>query len=79
MVAKGVTMNSYLSNTTAMLIGAGDAAKALAISPRKLWELTASGKIPCVRIGRSVRYKPEDLTAWIDAHRQPIREGRVNE
>jgi predicted DNA-binding transcriptional regulator AlpA len=44
-----------------------DAAAACAISPRKLWSLTASGDIPCVRIGRSVRYDAMDLAAFIDA------------
>ena len=43
------------------------AAAALAISPRKLWALTASGDVPCVRIGRSVRYDSVDLAAFIGA------------
>ena len=57
------------ANTTAdtpLLLKPGDAAKALAISPRKLWELTNTGEIPCVRIGRAVRYSPDDLRAWIE-------------
>jgi len=41
------------------------AAEALAISPRKLWSLTASGEVPHVRIGRSVRYSLDDLQIWI--------------
>ena len=51
------------------LLKALDAAKALAISPRKLWGLTQSGEIKCVRIGRAVRYAPEDLAAFIAAKR----------
>ena len=51
------------------LLRAIDAARALAISPRKLWGLTRSGEIKCVRIGRSVRYTPEDLTAFIASKR----------
>lgn len=51
--------------TTAMLLTPAEASKALAISQRKLWSLTASGAIPCVRIGRSVRYSAESLRAWI--------------
>jgi excisionase family DNA binding protein len=43
-----------------------DAADALSISPRKLWAMTNSGEIPCVRFGRSVRYDPMDLREWID-------------
>ncbi|MFQ5734470.1 MAG: helix-turn-helix transcriptional regulator [Planctomycetaceae bacterium] len=52
----------------ALLLTAPQAAKALAISPRKLWGLTASGEIPHVRIGRrSVRYPVDELQRWIDA------------
>lgn len=48
-----------------LLINARDAAKALAISERKLWELTNGKAIPCVRIGRRVLYDPCDLQSWI--------------
>ena len=43
-----------------------EAAEVLAISPRKLWELTNSGRIRCVRIDRSVRYDIEDLRISIE-------------
>jgi excisionase family DNA binding protein len=45
-----------------------EAAKALAISPRTLWTRTANGEIPHVKIGRSVRYRPDALAAWLLAH-----------
>jgi len=45
------------------------AADALAISPRKLWSMTAGGEIPCVRIGRLVRYDLADLREWIDGQK----------
>lgn len=53
-----------------LLLPPRDAAARLAISPRKLWALTASGDVPCVRIGRSVRYDAADLAAWIDAQKR---------
>lgn len=46
------------------------AAELLAISPRYLWALTASGQIPCVRIGRSVRYSQADLQEFIASRRE---------
>jgi excisionase family DNA binding protein len=46
------------------------AAKALAISERKLWELTNEEAIPCIRIGRAVRYDPADIRAWIDGQKK---------
>jgi excisionase family DNA binding protein len=46
-----------------------DAAKALGISPRLLWQLTHDGHIPCVRVGsgkrRTVLYPTADLKAWL--------------
>ena len=48
-----------------LLLTEREAAKALAVSPRKLWDLRMNGEIPCVRFGRSVRYHPADLQAWI--------------
>ena len=49
-----------------LLMRPDEAAKALAISPRTLWALANRGEIPCVRIGRSVRYDPRDLQDWIE-------------
>ncbi|HEV3024960.1 MAG TPA: helix-turn-helix domain-containing protein [Pirellulales bacterium] len=54
-----------------ILLAPPDAARALAVSPRTLWGLTASGKIPCVRIGRAVRYSPDDVRAWVAATKSP--------
>lgn len=48
------------------LLRARDAAQLLAISPRKLWELTNRGLIPCVKIDRSVRYDPADLARYVE-------------
>ena len=46
-----------------------DAALALGISPRLLWQLTHDGKIPCVRVGTGKRcavlYPLADLEAWL--------------
>jgi excisionase family DNA binding protein len=55
-----------------MLLRPREAAKLLAISPRKLWELTSTKEIPVVRIGRSLRYPREALRGWI-ASRQGRR------
>jgi excisionase family DNA binding protein len=56
--------------TQALLLTTPQAARSLAISERTLWDLTKRGEIPVVRIGRSVRYDPEDLKAWIDRQKE---------
>ena len=45
-----------------------EAAEALAISPRKIDLLTASGDLKVVRIGRAVRFKRSALDEFINAH-----------
>lgn len=47
-----------------------DAATLLAISDRKLWELTNCNEIPHVRMGRSLRYDQSDLRAWYEKKKQ---------
>ena len=42
-----------------------EAAAALGISPRLLWSRTKIGEIPCLRIGKAVRYSPAALQEWI--------------
>ena len=54
---------------TSLALRPREAAKALGISPRLLWQLTKDGRIPCVRIGgtkrRTVLYPLADLQAWL--------------
>ncbi len=57
-------------NDFKILLTPADASEALSISPRKLWSLTAGGEIPCVRIGRSVRYCIDDLRAYVQRNRK---------
>lgn len=58
-------------NDGPLLLTPAQASKTLAISPRKLWSLTASRQIKSLRIGRSVRYDPRDLRDYIEAQKQP--------
>ena len=63
-------MKNNATENTALLLTPRQAAKALAISPRKLWGMTASREIPHVRVGRCVRYPLDDLQRWIDAQKE---------
>lgn len=42
-----------------------DAAAALGIGPRLLWEKTNCGEIPHVKIGRCVVYPVRELEKWL--------------
>lgn len=49
-----------------LLLTSKQAATMLSISERTLYALAKSGEITAVRIGRAVRYDPQDLRAWIE-------------
>ncbi len=57
----------------ALLVAASEAARLLGISTRTLWTLTDQGEIPAVRIGRSVRYRPESLRRYAQAREEKAR------
>lgn len=50
-----------------LLIDAKAARAMLSLGERRLWLLTNCNAIPSRRIGRSLRYAPAELRAWIDA------------
>lgn len=56
-----------------------EAAKALGISPRLLWQLTHDGVIPCVRVGsgkrRTVLYPTASLQAWLTRQAEAAKGG----
>jgi len=57
---------------TALLVNAKEAAKMLAVSPRKLWSMTFEDQpgLPYIRCGRLVRYPVAELLRWIEQQRQ---------
>ena len=50
---------------TNRLVKCREASAYLGICERKLWELEKDGRIPSVRIDRSVRFDIDDLDAFI--------------
>lgn len=59
-----------LSNTPGappLLIDAKAAQTTLCMGARRLWSLTVCKAIPSRKVGRSVRYSPTELAAWVAA------------
>ena len=50
-----------------------DAAKALGIGQRKLWELTRAGVIPSVKAGTCTLYPIDALRAWLNEQAKVVR------
>jgi predicted DNA-binding transcriptional regulator AlpA len=61
-----------IEQTPAMLVDPKTAAKLLSVSARKLWGLTfeETPSLPHVKLGRLVRYSPDDLSRWIESQRK---------
>lgn len=59
-------MPTVSNSQVPVLLTTKQAAMALAISPRKLWGLTAGGEIVSLRIGRAVRYESSALSEFIE-------------
>ena len=60
-------MHSSTPPRPPLLLTPEQAAKALAISQRKLWGMTAAGEIPYIRLGRCKRYRVEALQEFLQA------------
>lgn len=65
---RGRTMNEPQSEK--LVLKPAEAARALGISPRLLWQLTADGVIPCMRVGTGKRkrliYPIALLNNWLE-------------
>lgn len=58
-----------------LLIDNREAAKLLKVSERTLWRMWNSGEMPKpIRIGRAVRWRYEELKAWVEAGCPPQEE-----
>jgi excisionase family DNA binding protein len=60
-----------------LLLNRQEAARTLAISQRSLWTRTASGEIPHLRIGRSVRYRLSSLEAYLSEKEEESNAGQA--
>lgn len=66
-------------STSPLALRPREAAKALGISPRLLWQLTKDGRIPCVGVGsgtrKTVLYPVADLQAWLSRESNTAKGG----
>lgn len=65
--------------TEKMLLRASELVDALGVSRAKVYEMIASGELPSVRIGRSVRVPAASLERWIEVRLQTSSDERGTE
>ena len=47
-----------------------EVARYLGVSEKTIRRMVAAGWIPCVRIGRAIRFLPGDVFRWVSARRE---------
>lgn len=57
------------------LYTANEVGKLLGVTTRTLYTLSARGELPCIKVGRSVRYHPDDVEAYINKQRTEVKHG----
>jgi excisionase family DNA binding protein len=55
------------------LLRAADAAALLSVWTSWVYEAVRAGRLPCVRVGRHVRFLRSDLEAWVAGQREQPR------
>ena len=56
------------------LLKIDQAAEMLAIQPKTVMSWTRKGLLPAIKVGRTTRYRPEDVQHLIDRHRTKVQE-----
>jgi excisionase family DNA binding protein len=60
-----------------LLLRPAETAEILGIARSRAYALIASGELPCVRIGKSVRVPIESLRAWVSSRQIEAQEERA--
>jgi len=55
------------------LLTPADAARLLVVKTSWIYEAVRDGRLPCVRIGRHIRFLRTDLEGWVGAQRDSAR------
>jgi excisionase family DNA binding protein len=62
--------------TTQLSLRPREAARALGVSERWLWEQTKAGEIPCTKVGRVTLYPREMLEDWLRRRATQQQQGK---
>lgn len=74
MGAKGADAASSSETSTELgrqLLDTEAVAAALCVTPRHIQSLVSERRIPHVKVGRFVRFDPDELKSWLEGHKVP--------
>jgi excisionase family DNA binding protein len=60
---------SSVTSLSEPLLTPADAAALLSVRRSWIYDAARNGHLPCVRVGRHVRFLRSDLERWVSAHR----------
>ena len=60
-------MSTILQQVEPLLLNVDEAAHLLGLKPKTVYEYSAAGIIPSVKVGRLRRFRRSELKAWVDA------------
>jgi excisionase family DNA binding protein len=55
------------------LLAPEEAAELLVVTPRQVLALARAGELPCVKVGRFVRFRRESLDRWVEESEREAR------
>jgi excisionase family DNA binding protein len=62
-----------MTNTTEELWTAAEVSTITKLAKSTIYEGVRDGVIPHLRIGTAIRFRPSEVTAWLDRHAKPGR------
>jgi excisionase family DNA binding protein len=68
-MAKQLSLDVHPIDLREPLLTAAEAATMLAVRPSWIGDAARNGHLPCVRIGKHVRFLRSDLERWVGEHR----------
>ena len=65
-------MTTELPTTSESLWNVKDLAKYLRTTTHAIYKLVERGQVPCIRIGKSIRFDPAEIREWVKSKSCPI-------
>jgi excisionase family DNA binding protein len=82
MGAKGTGAATSRETSSALrrpLLDTEAVATALCVTPRHIQRLVTERRIPHIKVGRFVRFDPDELKSWLDGHKVPAERSTPRE
>jgi excisionase family DNA binding protein len=66
-----------MSNNPESLWKVRDVAQFLSVSVSWIYKEVEAGRLPCIRLGASLRFQPEAIRKWLELKNAKVRTGTI--